>query len=471
MIADRAEPDFRPELAESLWTDRLKKGIWPRSNVLWFSVFYLSLFIIRPWEILVPELGDYRFERVIGLLAVALVATTRKWEWRGGLQSATAVLFFATVWLSGQLAYLPAKSEPDLIEFITILISFFVIIYVVRTRYQLLFVVTCYIVTMGVYVGKSEWEYFVNGGGQYAMGVKRLAGIDFTYGHPNALATSILCSLPFAYFLYTVREELTSTWPKFYRRLFPWCLRAYGVIAVQGVFLTRSRAGSVGFVALVLLIALNHGSWAIKMRRALCCVVVLFGVFLFLPTDMRERIQTLWDPTLETRGAHKGAHNSAVGRYYGFLAGLEMLERRPLLGVGIGNFKYYRVDKVDGVYLSAHNLVGEILGEVGILGTGSFVMLLWVLAMNMRKTHRDLRGVSHPHAPMLSGLQVACRNSLLLLFLQGFSGHTLQRFNWFWLAAFSWLAAQCAAELKNQRQVEEFTDARADVWEPELEPV
>ena len=44
---------------------------WSRSPGLWLVAIYLVLFLIRPWELLVPALGAIRFER---MYAIAMIA-------------------------------------------------------------------------------------------------------------------------------------------------------------------------------------------------------------------------------------------------------------------------------------------------------------------------------------------------------------------------------------------------------------
>ena len=54
--------------------DLLARGIWPKSLALWMVAFYIALFIIRPWEQLLPWLAALRFERVyaIAMIVVAV---------------------------------------------------------------------------------------------------------------------------------------------------------------------------------------------------------------------------------------------------------------------------------------------------------------------------------------------------------------------------------------------------------------
>ena len=63
-----------PALADS---ERLRGGIWPRSAAVWVAAVYLALFVIRPWEMLFPELGEIAFERWMVISTVLLILLLR----------------------------------------------------------------------------------------------------------------------------------------------------------------------------------------------------------------------------------------------------------------------------------------------------------------------------------------------------------------------------------------------------------
>lgn len=435
--------DFIPELAGFQSRERLKSGIWPKSIVFWFGLFYMATVVIRPWEKLIPELAPLRFERVLGITMVIVIAMSYKWEVRGGLISLAILFFVAMMFITAQFAVRPDLCERDLTAMISTTISFFVIVFITRTTYQFQFLLLAYVGIVFVYITKAQWEYFFNGAAMYMMGVRRLAGIEYYYEHPNAVGSSIVCSLPIAYYLYKIRSDFTHTWPRLYRKLFPWFLRGFGCLALSGILLTRSRTAAIGLVFFALMTVFASSKNVGKKAQHLLLMGLVFVVaFFFLPEDMRGRIQTIWDKSVETEGAHRGATESAEGRIVGFKKGMEMFAKYPLTGVGLGGYKEYRQDKLDGTYLDAHNLAAEILSETGILGTGGFAILLMIVTWTLFKSRKRLkRLLMHPDAPGLTLAGMACLQVLALLLMQGLASHNLHRYNWFWVAAF---AAICA---------------------------
>ncbi len=463
--------EFIPELATNGPTERLKWGMFPRSLVFWIGLFHMATVVIRPWEKLLPELAPLRFERVLGITMVGLVALNYKWELRGGLITIAILAFVAMMFVTSQFAMIPELCERDLVAMVSTLISFFVIIFVTRSTYQLYFLLLAYIGIVFLYITKAQWEYFFNGAAMYQMGVRRLAGIEYYYRHPNAVGGSVVCSLPIAYFLYQVRHEFTQTWPRKFRKLFPWFLYSFGAVAISGILLTRSRTAAICLVVLALLAVFTSSKNLFKKVQWLLIMGCVFvAAFFVLPEDMQGRIQTIWDSTVERDGMHRGATASGEGRVVGFWMGMKMFQRHPWTGVGLANYKEYREAKLDGTYLDAHNLAAEIMSETGILGTASFVILLCVVVWTLlRARKRANRIVWHSDGIGLSLLAVSCLQVLAMLLMQGIASHNLHRYNWFWLAAFAALCArQVRAAEREDAYLQDQYQADDAYWDDEV---
>src|SRR4030042_2789651 len=170
---------------------------------------------------------------------------------------------------------------------------------------------------MAVYLGKAEYEFFLHGHHTYRMGVRRLIGIETTFGGPNSVAASTVLSLPFLHFLWRCRRQLTSTWPRLWQKWFPRCLVAYGLLAVSAIVLTNSRAGMLGVIGFALLCAANGK----RLSRALVAVfgaaVVLSAIWLAMPEENQNRLRTVWDP----QSGPGSASGSAQGGAHGLGAG------------------------------------------------------------------------------------------------------------------------------------------------------
>jgi hypothetical protein len=109
-----------------------------------------------------------------------------------------------------------------------------------------------------------------------------------------------------------------------------------------------------------------------------------------------------------------------------------------LTGVGVGNFAPYRVARVDGEALVAHNLPGQILGEMGAIGGACFLLMVMASWRNARRVRvwSDGGGRLEPFRQLAIALQL----TMLLMLLFGLSLHNGLRYNWLWVAAFGALA-------------------------------
>lgn len=408
--------------------------VLPRSLAFWMAVGYLAMFIIRPWEVMFPDLAQYRIERVY---ALGTIATTFCYGFRLRItyQTGTILTFVAAQAMSLFWVENTQLAWDALYKYITLVIFYFVVLSVVRTPYQLYLFVAGYIVVMAFYVGKSEWEYFVHGRHQYEMGVRRLFGIDGTFCGPNDFSASIVMSLPFVWFLWATRPEMTQAWPRHLKRWFNQGLVAYIMLAISAVFLTRSRGAMLAVVLLIMI-------WGVFGRRGksraaglALALIVLGCLWWMMPTDVQNRLRTVWDPS----AGPENAQSSAEGRIEGLKAGLAMFAEQPLTGSGLGHFVQYRVRYIDGVPLGAHNLYGQLLGELGLLGALPFALLVGGIFANAGKTSQFARNRLEPELVVLARLARTCRTLIIVMLLYGMVGHSLYRFNWLWAAAFTQL--------------------------------
>jgi O-antigen ligase len=204
-------------------------------------------------------------------------------------------------------------------------------------------------------------------------------------------------------------------------------LIALGLVGCWNIVLTGSRAGMVGALFLVFLIVMRSRR---KMRYALAGLVLLVVVAAIMPAQYKHRFESIADISGNTAAAA-----SARGRLKGLHDGLILFADHPLTGVGIGCYGTARGEEL-GDWMSAHNMLGQLIAETGLLGTIAFGIFIWAVFYTIRECRRILRRSSgSPDHSLLSGLTEAIFDSYLLLFVIGLSGHNLYRYNWYFLAA------------------------------------
>ncbi len=441
-----APSGFQPGLVQNWTGPEEANGPLSHAPVLWITAVYLGLFIIRPWELLIPELGEIHFERLYAIFMVLSVMMTVGLRCELNSQTTAVLAFLGAMGVAGVYASNAQLAREACYVYFTVVVCYFVLVSVIENPSDLLFIVGAYLSFMGLYLGKALWEFFVHGHNVRRMDVTRLIGIEETFGGPNKLAMSVVVSLPLWLFLWRFRGTITSGMPEKWQKRITYGLVLYLVLAVVSVVLTNSRTGMVGLCVFVVLSCLRGGK-AGRLLLTLCCALLLIGAAWFvLPEEQKNRMQTIWNP----EAGPANAEESKQGRVTSFWVGIEMFRRSPVTGVGPGNFKYYRTQNVDGVFLSPHNLLAQMLAEVGILGATAFVLMVGTTLLNCRTARQLARGRPERELQVLAGLGQACRNSILLLLVEGIAGHNLYRYNWLWLAAFCLLAVKFAQEIRER---------------------
>jgi O-antigen ligase len=434
--------------------EQLRDHIWPRNFSFWVALGYLALIIIRPWEVLFPWMSIVHFERLYVIFMLVVVFLDSRKQPVVSFQTGTVLTFCLALILCCLTAYNTVLAWDEFYIYLALILFYLVLLMVIRSPYTLTFTVAFYIFVMTLYLGKSQWEFWVHGQHRYDMGVVRLVGIESSYGGPNALAMSIVVSMPFALFLWRHRKEFVASWPGKWAKRYFLLLKVYGVLALCSLVMTNSRSGIVSFVFFLMLLFVSKRGLFKKIGYVLLGIILLTVVWQVLPEENKGRIRTIWAP----EEGPANAQVSADGRVEGFKAGMEMFYRHPATGVGLGNFVEYRVNNLDGIALQPHNLAGQILGELGLVGAISFLFMVFAILGSCRRMKQMAKaGMKDPD--FWVDFATACRNSVLLLFFTGLFGHNMLRYNWLWAAAF---AMKGAYFLKNAQSAVEPEVSCAD---------
>lgn len=181
-----------------------------------------------------------------------------------------------------------------------------------------------------------------------------------TFFDPNRLAMAVVAS---SMMLLAMRARLKNPWLRF--------LALLGVgLQVWCVVETYSRGAALGLGAGLLTYLLTG---AAKKRARTIAVVgsVALGLLFLAPERFWNRTETI---------ASYEEDASAMGRIYAWQTALNVLERRPLTGVGASAFlaawATYAPGEAGGHAYVAHNLILEVAAELGIPALLAFLVLL-----------------------------------------------------------------------------------------------
>jgi len=193
------------------------------------------------------------------------------------------------------------------------------------------------------------------------------------YGDPNRLAMSLVAVLPFA--LLGVATASGRRW----KVLFGFVAAAQ----LAAIVLTHSRSGTIA-AGLAVLLALFRGRSLPIFGKVSISGAVLLGLLAFAPATFWERNRTI---------AAYDTDASVEGRTHAWQVLGVIVEERPLTGVGAGAFlsswSRYAPLEAGGRRYVAHNILLEIVGDLGVLAFGLFSTFALLLLAATWRAGRD----------------------------------------------------------------------------------
>jgi O-antigen ligase len=395
--------------------------------MLYLLYGYMFLYIHRPFEVW-TVLATIQIERVyvVGCL-IALFAYGGR-TWTRTPHNVALPLFVSSMLASYLTGKYPDQGYATIDKYLKMSVFYVLVLSVVGDARMLRKLLIGFFVVMSIYLAHSLVEYR-NGRHEYRMGIVRMIGVDETNGEPNAFAATIVYSLPLILPLWRRPRRPDGATRRLPRlRLF---LAGYVALGLLCILLTGSRQSFVGLLIL--------GLYAICASRHRLLVLTVLAVaapagWQMLPESLQNRYLTLYDPSY----GPENAQDSAEGRTKGFYDGLALWEESPVAGVGPGGF-----GKATGKGFQAHNLYGQVLGELGTLGAAAFGGVLVAFALNARKIRGATAADEDDEGLFLRDLGRAISLIVAILLIFGNSSHNLYRYNWVWLAAFQAAAIHC----------------------------
>jgi len=385
------------------------------------------LFVHRPFEVW-PFLGDFRIELLY------MLATGAIWISSAQKHSIANPLHFAFAGFSAALIFCFMLSPwgdacwPTVDIYWKFLVFYLLIVTVIHDEEGLRKIILAFMAVFFLYMLHSLWEY-KNGRHVARMGVVRMVGVDSSFGDPNAFGGSVVLALVF----------VPALWAAFPTQRIRAFLVAFVGLAMTCIALTGSRGAFVGLVAAgAVIIARSRRRW----EMAVYAVMLAPLLFVLLPEKHQKRFETILNPEAGPRNAQL----SADARIDGLYTGLRLFQENPLNGIGPGAWR-----PATGRKLESHNLYGQLLGEMGIVGAMAFLGLLSAFVVNhvrIRRAYRD-----HPEwgRDFLYQIDGAVMLAVVLMLLHGNFGHNLFRYQWVWYGAFLVIVQHCV----RQRLVEE----------------
>lgn len=241
-------------------------------------------------------------------------------------------------------------------QFIKIVIIFLVMATTLTTRRRIEQFVTL-VVLGATYVATRAAVDYVRGANLVEGG--RIAGaVGGLFGNPNDMALNMVAFLPLS-----VGLALDTGRPR---------ARLLGLLGVPtmvaAIIFSQSRGGTLGFVAmaLVLLVYMRR----LKPAVAVALVVAGFAALPVLPSSFTNRMASIVNPDEDPTGSREARKTLLREGWTVFLA-------NPIIGIGAGQFTNYSPNSRQEAWRQTHNAPLQVASELGIVGVGIFGFLIW----------------------------------------------------------------------------------------------
>jgi len=286
----------------------------------------------------------------------------------------------------------------------------------------------------------------------YSVGnLDRARGINSLVGGPNELAGVLLTLIPFTIPLFRCTRN-------FFLKLL---LLACNGLALATMVLTGSRSSMIGLAFVIVYLVFTSKN---KVLNFIACVVLCCVVWVSMPSEYQQRFLTV-----KTYAEGGKLDDSNEYRLEVWRVGWKMFIDHPIVGVGAGQFPTAfgttYSGKAHGGWMNPHNLLLQVVCELGLVGMIAFVYFL----AQIRKAIRSVLRLDEKSRLVLN-YQVAraCNAMFLATIVISVVGHSLYRPYWYVLAGLA--AANRSLALKRIRQSSPVKVIPEAVQDPKGEP-
>jgi hypothetical protein len=393
-------------------------------------ISYLIIMMTRP-GLFYPVLGELRIELIVGILIIIVmllnygrVERVRIW---GNPISKRMFLLYGVMVISMVQAFDFKTSWDWMIEFSKIFILFLMIGTLVDTQRDVKVLLWCFAIITSLFAYEAVYNYMhgiiveKSGSDQIEYAV---TSAGFGAGHVS-LANMILQGMPFIWFMGVCNRV----------RLLKLGGAILFLLCTYGLVVSGSRGGFIGLGVLLLCLTIlsKHKLLMVGLGSLfILCLPIVAG------SDYMGYIDRMMGfGILDT-------DLSASSRIGGLINGVEMLIKRPLLGVGPGCYPLARKAWFSwGLW--AHNHYGELMGELGLIGIWAwFGFLVAYLKKAVELRRSDLESES--------GIIAAVIVSTVVRLVLGMGTHSVYIFFWYMVAGVVAVLTRIDSELQKQEQ-------------------
>lgn len=353
----------------------------PRAGLSYWGVFaFTALLFFRPQDT-VPGLEIFHLAEVAAVTALVAMALQRA---RRGLtpmpitpEVIGLALFSAVMLMTAPFSIWPSGAVHTFTDmFVKVVLVFMLLTHSLSTPRLLRRFTWLIVIAMGYIAARGVLDYVR--GENLLLG--RLQGaVPGLVGNPNDLAMNMVVFMPFAAFAAIAPGN----------RLARLGSGLIVLLMLATTVFTKSRAGFLGLAVVALLIVIQ--ARRIKPGLAAGAIVASLLVVPFLPSAVWTRASSIFNAEEDETGSRAARQNLMEEGWKTFL-------EHPLTGVGAGQFQNYNPPDRQEPWRETHNVVLQVLAEMGILGGIAFGYLLTRGAGSLLWTWRRFRVRRRPSA-------------------------------------------------------------------------
>ena len=387
--------------------------IYSLSNPFVGLLGLLAADMLRPGE-LYPSLAVFHIERLLAVvLMVSVLFHRQRLAWPPITKS--LLIFWGALFISVPLSIWRTDALSNAISFGRIIIYHVLVVNLVTTERRYRAFLLVYAALIGWLAATSL--YGLSHGLMYhgSESVERAEALNSFGGNPNSLGISMVVSIPLVFLLLAKGSGIGRL-----------VSMAVVVAAIATTIYTGSRTSYLALAFLVLAAPLLRRKRLFYLPVA---VLVISIIWMVTPQNYKDRV-------LSVESRNKDL--SYINRLKAWEGGWRMFVDNPVTGVGVGEFaaangmKYWP-DPANRVWLNAHSLYFQCLGELGLVGVISFLYFLYrFFRLNGELARRF--DADQSWASCVRNFPVACNLILLVLLFAGYSGHDLYRSTWYMMA-------------------------------------
>jgi len=377
---------------------------------------YLIIFLIRPAE-MYPALALIRPELLIGIMIIIAVILHQKFK-LGTVTipidriSLSIIGILIAISLSFFTSYEKSVTKEIAINFIKIIVFFYLIISLITTEKRFIVFIVTFLCLM-TYIASDAYIQYLSGNFTHTMNVDRLTGSTSAGGDANSLGATLVLSIPIILASANYFNNFFVKIPFYILSLFMSTM----------VVITASRSALLALLGIIF--AGIYYSKHKVLNFIIAIILIIIGWFL-LPQQYQDRYMLFSE-------VDENMNEVSSGRIDIWKAGVRMIPANPILGVGAGAFRWAYASGEYGPpqFMQSHNLYIQLASSMGIVGVTAWLFFIITFLKKMK-------WLSHIKHTSESYWMIFFSKSFIIviagLLISGMFGHNLYRYTWYMLA-------------------------------------